>query len=632
MSNRIIISESQYSRLFLNEQQPILLGVNKEFDSYGKYNIVNQNPILTEQRNWWGILKAEFGISPTTQMKNGVVSVAKKLHPDTAVPEIEKGFQEIWGKFDENTINDLGKGSEELAKEVYDQIISPTYEYVKEVDLQKSAVEFSNWLEKNVGRAIEDFGESVFDQLKDAYYVLGRDLKKGSITKQGKDGAKAIIQKLNPEIAGQQLVDGVNELVEKFDEDTADKLLVGLGMLGDNIKKEIVDPVVDFVVDCSKDIHCILDVASVVSLAIPGIGLAVSAGLDFVNALSYSYEVYNAETSEDKYAAILAGGLTMFGGIFGGGIKQTNRILKYGSKNPKIYNYASDVLSAVKKEFPGVKNIKSVKNNQKLTNIYGEVARKHKLTDNEILLSHDLLDNFSKIDPAIAKQYTNALTALENKIQKGNLVLLGKDKGLKTAIDASGGDIVIGLKKYMGKVARKEAVMEASLFVLVSEAMEQPSVQKWMGEKYSMLKYSGREDIRGLVEKEGYDWENTKEIFMSISTKNPDGSKNDGYSDKQSEQDNSLLKKAWEKGWRPELGRDWLIKNPKYQTKTFKNLLSKPKRIAALRSDDPDFVEKEGVVYLDNEDDVWLTNAQDDDVTYGDTEKSQSILDELLGL
>ena len=61
MKNKIIISESQYSRLFLNEQQPILLGVNKEFDSYGKYNIVNQNPILTEQRNWWGILKAEFG-------------------------------------------------------------------------------------------------------------------------------------------------------------------------------------------------------------------------------------------------------------------------------------------------------------------------------------------------------------------------------------------------------------------------------------------------------------------------------------------------------------------------------------------------------------------------------------------
>ena len=88
------------------------------------------------------------------------------------------------------------------------------------------------------------------------------------------------------------------------------------------------------------------------------------------------------------------------------------------------------------------------------------------------------LKNFSKIDPAIAKQYANALGDLESKIGKGNLVLLGKDKGLKTAIDASGGDIIEGLSKHMGKVARKEAVMEGTLFIALTEAMEQPSVQK----------------------------------------------------------------------------------------------------------------------------------------------------------
>jgi hypothetical protein len=288
MINRIVISESQYSRLFLNEQKPILLGVNKEFDSYVKYNIVNQNPILTEQLDWWGKLKAEFGISPGTQFKNGVVAVAKKLHPDTAVPELKKGAEEIFKKFDDETINDLGKGSEELAKEVYNEIISPTYEYVKDVDLQKSAVEFSNWLEKNVGRTIEDFGEYLSDSFKDAYYVLGRDLKMGRITKQVKDAVNYFIQQSNSGFGAQELVDGVKELSNKFDEKTADKLLGGLVELGPKIKNEF-----DIL---GKQLyeyrHEIIDVLSVAALfiPIPGVNVALSMVLEGINGGLYLAE------------------------------------------------------------------------------------------------------------------------------------------------------------------------------------------------------------------------------------------------------------------------------------------------------------------------------------------------------
>ena len=166
----------------------------------------------------------------------------------------------------------------------------------------------------------------------------------------------------------------------------------------------------------------------------------------------------------------------------------------------------------------------------------------------------------------------------------------------------------------MGKVARKEAVMEASLFVILTEAMEQPSVQKWIAEKANMIKYSGREDIRGLVEKEGYEWGNVKEIFYSDGTA----------------PDNVKLKQAWEKEWRPELGRDWLFKNPKYQTKTFKSLLSKPKRIAALRSDNTDFKEKEGVQYFDSEEGVRIYNQIDSNVTDEDIDAASSELDKYL--
>lgn len=288
MGNRIVITESQYGRLFLNEQKPIQLGVNKDFNSYGKYNIVNQNPILTEQLSWWGKLKSEFGISPGTQFKNGVAAVAKKLHPDTSIPELNKGAEEIYEKFDDETINDLGKGSEELAKEVYNEIISPTYEYIKDVDLQKSAAEFSAWLEKNVGSSIEDFGDYVSDQFKDAYYVLGRDLKKGRITKQVKDAVNYFIQQSDSGYGGQELVDAIKEISEKFNEKTADKLLSGLVELGPKIKKEF-----DILGEQLYEYrHEIIDVLSVAALfiPIPGVNVALSMALEGINGGLYIAE------------------------------------------------------------------------------------------------------------------------------------------------------------------------------------------------------------------------------------------------------------------------------------------------------------------------------------------------------
>ena len=69
------------------------------------------------------------------------------------------------------------------------------------------------------------------------------------------------------------------------------------------------------------------------------------------------------------------------------------------------------------------------------------------------------------------------------------------------------------LDKYLKKVARKEAVMEASLFTVMTVAMEQPSVQEWIGEKVNYLKHYGKTNVRSLVEKEGYNWDYTKKVF-----------------------------------------------------------------------------------------------------------------------
>ena len=70
----------------------------------------------------------------------------------------------------------------------------------------------------------------------------------------------------------------------------------------------------NYISDCFSDFHCVMDVASIAVLAIPAVGPMLSMGIDFANAATYGVDVYNAKTKEERDAAIIAGGLTLFGG------------------------------------------------------------------------------------------------------------------------------------------------------------------------------------------------------------------------------------------------------------------------------------------------------------------------------
>lgn len=391
------------------------------------------------------------------------------------------------------------------------------------------------------------------------------------------------------------------------------------------------EKIMNYLDDCSSDYHCILDLASIASLAIPGVGLAVSAGLDFLNAATYGVEAANAESSEERNAAIIAGGLTLFGGLLGGGVSQTKRILTKGSQNPKIYKYVDDVMGRVERELPQMKNLPDATKNVEVAKIYKETAEKYGLKNEDILVAHDILKDFSKIDPKIAKVYTDALKSIDSKIGRANLTKLGNNKSFQKIVLENNGDVVTALSKYMKSQAGKEALQELGLFIVLSEVMEIPEVQKWIGEKYNYLKYRNRTDIQGLVEKEGYEWKSTKDTFGSSG----------------SVEDNTLLKKAWSIGWRPyptgkeptesELFKsvEWLLKNPKYQTKSFKekysSLLYKG---STKRGVEPKDVKdrEEGVKYYPNQGWVDYFNEMDSDniVTDEEQDATEDILDEFM--
>ena len=382
--------------------------------------------------------------------------------------------------------------------------------------------------------------------------------------------------------------------------------LLGWTKLSKEYAKEnapgFLENVGNFINDCLGDYHCILDIASIVALAIPGVGLAISAGLDIVNSAAYGVEASLADNSADRNAAIFAGVLTAFGGFAGGGIKQTRRIVKYGSKNPKIYKYADEVAERIQKELPNIKKMPKNSNilgkdliTDELSKIYKETAEKYGLKEQDFLIANDLLQELGKIDVDVANKYLKAMNELESKVKKGNLTWMGKEKKFQKMLLENDGDVITTLDKYLKKVARKEAVMEASLFATMTVAMEQPAVQEWMANKIHYLKYYGRKDIKGRVEKEGYNWDVTKDIF---------GSNSKGT-------DNELLTQAWNKGWRPyPQGKkeptdndylkalEWIKKHPKYQTQTFKDSVSELNQKSTENKEIKDMVDDDKPIYL----------------------------------
>jgi len=379
--------------------------------------------------------------------------------------------------------------------------------------------------------------------------------------------------------------------------------------------------------DCFTDYHCILDIASIATLAIPGIGLIASAGLDFINAAAYGLEASSAETVEERDAALIAGGLTLFGGMMGGGVGQTRRLLTKGSRNPKIYNYADEVIKRIDNELPKFKNVPDASQSKEVAKIYKETAKKHKLTNNDILVAHDIIKDFSKIDPSVGKLYTDALKKIDGpltKVQRANLTKYASESKFQKLVEKNGGDVVTSLNEYLKMVARKEAVMEASLFITLTEVMKEPEVQKWVGEGLLKVKATVNPTVRNIVQAEGYDWATTKELFGSTG----------------SAKDNTLLKMAFKDGWRPwpkgkekpteediAIGFRWLLDNPKYQTEKFKGGIgqygnTKKQRYSVTPENEKD--KEEGVIYIEDKEIVDIINNTDNNISSEESKLSQN--------
>jgi len=357
--------------------------------------------------------------------------------------------------------------------------------------------------------------------------------------------------------------------------------------------------------NCTSDYHCLIDIASIVSLAIPYIGPMVCMGFDLVNAATYGIEGAKGKISDEEATMGLT--FSLFGALVGGGYSRTKNLIK-AADDPKIYQYINDVAKDAKLLSKG-SNKSIAQMEEEMIHIYAKNAEAYKLTDKQILQANSIISELKNLDVDTVRKYTKALMEIESRVGRGTILSLKDNKILQNAVKESGGDLVVGLNKAMKSAAFKEGLIETGMFVSLMGAMESPEVANWLAGKIGKAQKIFMDVFKGgsiklNVQNAGYNWEMTKELFSS------DGSK----------KDNELLGKAWNAGWRPypeskkdlfndvktknkdytdyikttiniykeknekerledEKGKilyqsiSWILERPKYQTSTFKKLL-----------------------------------------------------------
>jgi len=307
------------------------------------------------------------------------------------------------------------------------------------------------------------------------------------------------------------------------------------------------EKVADWGVYCISDPHCLLDVASVVVLVVPGIGPLLSMGLDVVNGIAYGVEGYMSDNKTEKYANYTAGVLTIVGGVATGyGLAKS--LAKINKASPKVMKFTDDFLGEIAEKYGKKGTVVDDVIKKDIDDMFKKKMLSQGLTNAEVKYSVDIISDVSKFigDEKSLKTYVNGLKSLNKKFDKVKLQQVFAKKRYQKLLKESNGDVLIALDKY-SKLPEGKMVLTQLGFFAAGEALLPGLINGYITDK----SLSGDWGPRKLVEALGYDWEVTKEIFGAISKTNEDGSKNEKWTKEKSIADNTLLQKAINSGWRP---------------------------------------------------------------------------------
>lgn len=272
--------------------------------------------------------------------------------------------------------------------------------------------------------------------------------------------------------------------------------------------------------------HEIIDVLSIAVLVIPVAGLFISAGIDLAHAGFYYSE------GEKGMAALMVGVAFIPGGI--GAVK-----LLAGKSLTKSVNKVTQWILKEQKLGRVVTKEGFMK---KIKQEVGEktFAENKKIIDNYFTTIFKAADN-----PIIKKSFENVVKIAE-KTSGYWKSFMSNGKVVQKFMKSNGDNIQKAYLSYLKSTATKEFLVAAGLYGIIMTygtelatfaIDEVPGVKEGL-DKWKIWRLENDAEagnISSIVKLEGFDWNQTKEIFGSDGTG----------------EDNILLKKAWKAGWRP---------------------------------------------------------------------------------
>ena len=316
----------------------------------------------------------------------------------------------------------------------------------------------------------------------------------------------------------------------------------------------------DFVVECAQDYHCVLDVASIAALAIPGAGIFIAGALDAINAGTYFYEAATDPnmTKTQRIFHVGAGILTSFGSF--APLKAANKVMKSGSNSAQ---YAI-------KEYVTLQSELALKNagKQEYKTAWKETIGK--LTDPEdIKTVQKFFDHLSEAAPMIQKEIDEVISFSKAKrVELENFMKL-KPAKFDKFLKAANGNLLKAFKTFRNTTAGRQALIQFGLFGSLNAIL--PPIFAKTKEEYDELVKDGTiarltggkyGNIKNQIEVRGWDWKETKRLFGSDS----------------SEKDNQMLIDAVTiGGWEPVDPKTGLAMPvpQKYWTEKYKDRMAK---------------------------------------------------------
>jgi hypothetical protein len=319
--------------------------------------------------------------------------------------------------------------------------------------------------------------------------------------------------------------------------------------------------------EMGKDFHCILDIASIVSVFIPVVGPMISMIIDVSNGLYYLVDALNAETSIDKKSALFSAGMTILGGLMTG-IGDLRAVMSAKPNGKAMLSFADEFT----KESANLTKLTKSAAEKETQKLFFNLASKHGLGTKELGVVEEYLKSLIKLQkdaPKYIAKYQKTIRTIQGKLGYRRWGELMSNKNFQKIMIQSKGNINEALKIFSKNQVNKDFLIQIGFFVggesILSSALEPYFTNK--------IKSGQWGNFIQFLQSNNYNIESVSEEFM-VDKDFPD-------------EDLKLLEKAWKetctgdwkkrcvningkpKPWKP----GWVVPEM-YQTKLYKKKIA----------------------------------------------------------